>query len=110
MALRKQGICEECGKVLYGDEYGAAGHRCQPVVGEERQLKWVKYEKEDETTWPGKDVNVLYLFPEGEVTVCNHDGEGRDPWNYSYHCGCCCTLLVDEPTHWMPIPELSKDE
>jgi hypothetical protein len=29
MALRKQGICEECGQVLYGDEYGAAGHKCK---------------------------------------------------------------------------------
>ena len=28
MSLRKQGTCEHCGKPLYGDDYGAAGHLC----------------------------------------------------------------------------------
>lgn len=28
MTLRKTGKCSECGQTLYGDEYGAAGHKC----------------------------------------------------------------------------------
>ena len=30
MTLRKTGTCEDCGKTLYGDEYGASGHLCIP--------------------------------------------------------------------------------
>jgi len=29
VTLRKQGVCERCNRVLYGDEYGAAGHKCE---------------------------------------------------------------------------------
>jgi hypothetical protein len=48
------------------------------------------------------------LFPEGEVTACNHDGEGDNPWHFSYHCGCCCRLLEDEPTHWMSLSRVQR--
>jgi hypothetical protein len=28
MTLRKTGVCTDCGSALYGDDYGAAGHKC----------------------------------------------------------------------------------
>jgi hypothetical protein len=28
MSLQKQGECESCNQPLYGDDYGAAGHKC----------------------------------------------------------------------------------
>ena len=30
--LRKTGICDICNKTLYGDEYGAAGHKCISTI------------------------------------------------------------------------------
>lgn len=30
MKLRKTGICKECGEILYGNDYGASGHKCIP--------------------------------------------------------------------------------
>lgn len=38
MKLRKQGTCGECGKPLYGDEYGAAGHACEKYESREEKL------------------------------------------------------------------------
>jgi len=29
MSLRKTGTCKDCKKTLYGDEYGASGHKCE---------------------------------------------------------------------------------
>lgn len=33
MTLRKTGTCKDCKKTLYGDEYGASGHRCEMPLG-----------------------------------------------------------------------------
>lgn len=35
MTLRKTGTCDECKKPLYGDDYGAAGHKCEKLSAEE---------------------------------------------------------------------------
>lgn len=41
MTLRKQGICVDCGKPLYGDEYGAAGHMCEADTLTNTEQDWM---------------------------------------------------------------------
>lgn len=53
--IRKQDECERCGEPLYGDDYGAMGHKCLvPSTDEDAAIKYVEqeYKKDHELVDP----------------------------------------------------------
>lgn len=74
MTLRKVGNCKECGAILYGDDYGPAGHRCSKV----KEIDWkTEYEKELKHWREIATVlsDCIFMLDASEAFECEFDGD-----------------------------------